>query len=85
MKTRLTLKPGQKGTGRLVNIYGDRLVRVRYRYDEERKRRLKTVELIVEETDWNPERPPDNPMPEGDMGRGHICADASSRQSGIGG
>jgi len=31
MKTRLILKPGQKGTGRLVSIYGDRPVCVRYR------------------------------------------------------
>jgi len=58
MKTRLILKPGQKGTGRLVNIYGDRLICVRYRYDEKRRKRLKTVELLVEETDWNPEKKP---------------------------
>ena len=29
---------------------------MRYRYDEARQRRLKTVELIVEETPWRPER-----------------------------
>ncbi len=58
MKTRLILKPGQKGTGRLVNIYGDRLICVRYRYDEKRRKRLKTVELLVEETDWNPDKKP---------------------------
>jgi len=50
MKTRLNLKPGQKGTGKLSAQYGC----VRYRYDEERKKRLKTVELIIEETDWEP-------------------------------
>ena len=27
---------------------------VRYRYDLQRRRRLKTVELIVDETDWEP-------------------------------
>ena len=27
---------------------------VRYRYDEQRKKRFKTVELIVEESDWEP-------------------------------
>lgn len=27
---------------------------MRYRYDKERKKRLKTVELIVEEVDWQP-------------------------------
>ena len=27
---------------------------LRYRYDPVRKKRLKTVELIIEETDWDP-------------------------------
>lgn len=54
MRTGLNLKPGDKGTRRLVAEYGQRLVRVRYRYDEERKKRIKTVELIVEEIDWQP-------------------------------
>jgi hypothetical protein len=28
------MKPGQKGTRKLVELYGSRLVCVRYRYDE---------------------------------------------------
>ncbi|HEY5999908.1 MAG TPA: hypothetical protein VI078_11505 [bacterium] len=52
MKTRLTLRPGQKGTRRLCEQYGERLVCVRYRYDDARKVRLKTVELIVGEVPW---------------------------------
>ncbi len=28
---------------------------VRYRYDEKRKKRLKTVEIIIDETDWEPQ------------------------------
>jgi hypothetical protein len=52
------LKPGQKGTKQLLTQYGDRLVCVRYRYDAQRKKRLKTVELIVAERDWEPQRPP---------------------------
>lgn len=52
MQTRLTLKPGQKGTRKLQKEYGDRLVCVRYRYDARRKKRYKTVELIVETVDW---------------------------------
>jgi hypothetical protein len=54
MKTKLSLKPGQKGTKRLVQQYGDRLLCIRYRYDEVRRKRYKTVELIVEEADWVP-------------------------------
>ena len=52
LKTRLTLEPGANGTKRLVERYGERLVCVRYRYDAERRRRIKTVELIEEEADW---------------------------------
>jgi hypothetical protein len=38
----------------LVEQYGDRLLCVRYRYDEQRRVRLKTVEIIVEERPWQP-------------------------------
>ena len=54
MKTRLTLKPGQEGTKRLVEKYGDALVCIRFRYDVKNGKRLKTVELIEEATDWAP-------------------------------
>ncbi|MEW6208251.1 MAG: hypothetical protein AB1631_07780 [Acidobacteriota bacterium] len=54
MRTRLKLRPGQKGTKRLVEQYGDRLVCVRYRYDEVHERRFKTIELIVEDIEWRP-------------------------------
>lgn len=55
MKARLTLHAGQRGTKHLMAQYGERLVCVRYRYDRERKKRIKTVEIIVEETDWTPD------------------------------
>lgn len=54
MQTRLTRKPGQKGTKKLKAIYGDKLICVRYRYDVEQRKRYKTVELIIEEVDWLP-------------------------------
>lgn len=57
MKTRLKLRPGQRGTKALVEIYGDALVCVRYRYDEESRTRIKTVEIIVEKKAWNPPQP----------------------------
>lgn len=56
-RVRLHLKPGQKGTKRLLAQFGDRLICVRYRYDAQRKKRLKTVELLVAEHDWEPRRP----------------------------
>jgi hypothetical protein len=37
------------GTKELVARYGERLVCVRYLYDETRGRRLKTAELVIEE------------------------------------
>lgn len=54
MKTRLVLRPGQRGTIQLSKIYGDRLLFVRYRYDSERQLRMKTVELVVDEAPWAP-------------------------------
>jgi hypothetical protein len=42
------------GTKKLQARFGDRLVCVRYLYDKARGRRLKTVELIVEEIEWTP-------------------------------
>ena len=49
-----TLLPGQKGTVQLLKEYGNQLICVRYRYDKVRGRRLKTVELIVDEQPWVP-------------------------------
>ena len=58
MRTRLTLRPHQRGAKRLLARYGDRLVCVRYRYDTEQKKRWKTIELIIEEHDWEPSAAP---------------------------
>ena len=44
-----TLQPGDMGTLNLVETYGEQLVCVRYRVDENTKKRYTTVELIVEE------------------------------------
>lgn len=57
LRTRLTLRPGQPGTRKLVEEYGARVVCIRYRYDAATKKRYKTVELIVEEVDWVPHAP----------------------------
>ena len=54
MHIRSTVHPGQRGAKKLLTQYGDRLVCVRYRYDEQRQKRVKTVELIVEEEPWVP-------------------------------
>ena len=57
LRTRLTLKPGRPGTKELLAEYGDRLLCVRYRYDDEREIRYKTAEVIVQEAPWSPARP----------------------------
>src|SRR5690242_16425995 len=54
MRIGLNIRPGRSGTKKLVALYGERLICVRYRYDEQRKKRFKTVELIIEEADWEP-------------------------------
>ncbi len=38
--------------------YSDQFVCLRYRYDHERPRQYKTIELVVEESDWNPDALP---------------------------
>jgi hypothetical protein len=48
MKAYAHLKPGQKGTMRLQEKYGDKLLCVRYRFDEIRGVKVKTVEIIVD-------------------------------------
>lgn len=53
MDARSTLRPGKKGTKKLVARFGDRLICVRYRYDAQRRKRFTTVELIVDEADWH--------------------------------
>ncbi len=54
MRACLKLKPGQRGTKKLVELYGSRLLCVRYWYDQEKRKRFKTVELVVEEVPWEP-------------------------------
>ena len=54
METRLTRRPGQAGTRKFVERYGDRLFCVRYLYDLDKGCRHKTVELIAETVPWQP-------------------------------
>ncbi len=53
MRTGSKLRPGQRGTKKLLAQYGERLVAVRYWYDEEKEIRYKTIEIIVEEGCWD--------------------------------
>ncbi len=57
MKTRLILKPGQRGTKSLAKKYGENLLCVRFKYDEKLQQRIKTVELVVERIAWKPPKP----------------------------
>ncbi len=57
MITKLKLKPGQRGTKKLAEEYGEALVCVRYRYDDKNGMRHKTVELIVESKPWTAPAP----------------------------
>jgi len=57
MRTRVKLRPGQRGTKRWLATYGDRLICVRYRYDAHQHKRYTTVEVIVAEGPWTPPPP----------------------------
>jgi hypothetical protein len=48
------MKPGQPGTKQFLEQYGEQLVCVRYRYDAQMRKRIKTIELVVAETEWLP-------------------------------
>jgi len=54
VETRPTRRPGQAGTKKYVQRFGERLVCVRYLYDANKGCRHKTVELIVETVPWQP-------------------------------
>lgn len=54
MKRTVTLRPGARGTKKLSQQFGDQLIYVRYRYNRKDRKRMKTVELVVEERPWEP-------------------------------
>lgn len=56
IKIKKILQPGEAGTKRLLEIYEDKLVCVRYKYDYKRNLRYKTIELIVDEKTWKPDK-----------------------------
>ena len=49
MEIRKTLSPGEPGTKQHQRRFGEKLVCVRYRYNDEKKQRYTTVELIVDQ------------------------------------
>jgi len=59
MQARQTLTPGQKGTKKFLERYGKQLICVRYRYDDQRRKRFTTIEIIVKESDWSPPEKPE--------------------------
>jgi hypothetical protein len=59
MQARQTLTPGQKGTKKFLERYSKQLICVRYRYDDQRRKRFTNIEIIVEESDWSPPEKPE--------------------------
>ena len=84
METRVTLRPGKRGTRRWLDKYGDRLVCVRYRYDTVERRRLTTFELIVDESPRSSRPKPDANRPV-DVKISYSEADLRQRVKGMGG
>jgi len=56
METKRCIKPGEPGTIGLMKQYGEALVCVRYKYDINKKKRYKTIELIIDEKPWEPKK-----------------------------
>ncbi|EHO40672.1 hypothetical protein Calab_1039 [Caldithrix abyssi DSM 13497] len=53
MRTKRTLYPGQAGTKKWVQKYGDQLICVRYKYDAQLCQKMITVELVEEKSAWH--------------------------------
>ena len=54
MKVYRNLKAGKNGTIKLLRKYGEQLICVRFRSDMKNKKRYKTIELIIDEWNWEP-------------------------------
>ncbi len=52
LPVQVTIPAGRKGSKRLFSEYGEQLICVRFRIDSARGKRYKTVELIIEERNW---------------------------------
>lgn len=52
MRILKTMHPGRPGTIKMKQRFGNRLVAVRYRYDDQAGKRYTTIELIIDEADW---------------------------------
>ncbi|MBN1782852.1 hypothetical protein JW948_17085 [bacterium] len=52
--TEKTLAPGDPGTRKYVEKYGEKLLCIRHRYDRESKKKIKTVELVEYEKTCSP-------------------------------
>ena len=50
------LRPGQQGTKKLVEQYGERLLNVRYIYNAISEVKMKTVVLVEEQKPWTKKR-----------------------------
>ena len=57
MEIRKTLRPGDMGTRRLLEQYGEQLIRVCYRIDKIAHKRYTTVELVVDEKPYIATKP----------------------------
>ena len=53
MEITKTIQPGEMGSKRLLQQYGEQLVCVRYRIDKYLRRRVTTVELIIDEKPYH--------------------------------
>lgn len=63
MEVKRKLKPGEPGTLRLLQEYGNKLICVRYRYDKLQHKRQTTIELIIDEQPWYGSIKPVSPRP----------------------
>jgi len=52
MRTKAIYRPGQMGVRDQIAEHGEQLIAVRCRYDDETKKYYRTIELVIDERDW---------------------------------
>jgi hypothetical protein len=55
-RIRQTIKAGKRGTKKYLDKYGTDLLYVRYYYDWEKRKRITTVELVLDKKKWEPKK-----------------------------
>jgi hypothetical protein len=81
-RIRQTIKAGKRGTIKYVDKYGPDLLYVRYYYDWEKRKRITTVELVLDRKKWEPKKIPPKTKVKLKVGREEIGIQKKIKEKG---